>query len=115
MLLAWCLLADRLEVLHGGKRVVEVVEQPLPFPISGGTAETLGVVFERLPAHEEDVALRGLDAALQLVGEVARRGGYDGGGLGEGPLELVCPVWQDVQQGDLQDQDESPLSPWREL
>jgi hypothetical protein len=50
------------------------------------------VVFERLPAHQQNVALRGLDAALQFVGEVALRGGYDLRGFGEGLLELVRPV-----------------------
>lgn len=33
---------------------------PLPFLVSVGTAETLGVIFERLPTHEEDEPLRGL-------------------------------------------------------
>jgi len=55
---------DRLEMPHRGKRVVEVVEQPLPFLVSVGAAEAFGVVFECLPAYEEDVPPRGLDAAL---------------------------------------------------
>ena len=86
-----------------------MVEQALPFPVRFGAAEAFGVVFERLPAHQQNVALRDLDATLQLVGQVARRGGYDLRGFGEGLFELVRPVGQDVQQGDFQDQGESPL------
>jgi len=55
---------ERLEVLHGGERIVEVVEQALPFLVSVGTAEALGVVFERFPAHEQDVPSRRLYATL---------------------------------------------------
>src|SRR4028118_254856 len=61
-------------------------------PVCGGPAGALGVVFERVPAHEQDVPLRLLYAALQFVGEVALRGGYDLRGFGEGLLELVRPV-----------------------
>ena len=57
---------------------MEVVEQALPFIVGIRTAEALGVVFERLPADQKRVPARGLDAALELVGEVARRRRYDG-------------------------------------
>ncbi len=90
-----------------------MVEQPLPLLVSVRAAETFGVVFERLPAHEKDILRRGLDATLELVGEVARRGGYDRRGLREGPLELGHSGWEDVQLGDFQDHGGSV--PWREL
>lgn len=90
-----------------------MLKQPLLFPALVRTAEDHGVVFERLPADQKRVPALGLDATLELVGEVARSRGYDDRGFGEGPLEIPRSVRQDVEHGDFQDQGDSP--PRREL
>ncbi len=60
-----------LEVLHRGEGVVEVVEQMFPLPVLLRPAKLLGMVLSPLLSTEEDVAITGLDAALQLVGDVS--------------------------------------------
>ena len=46
--------------------VVEVVEESLPALVLGGAAEADRVILERSPAHEEEVAVGGFDAAVKL-------------------------------------------------
>jgi hypothetical protein len=60
-----------LEVLHRGEGVVEVVEQMFPLPVLLRPAKSLDMVLSPLLSTEEDVAITGLDAALQLVGDVS--------------------------------------------
>ncbi len=60
-----------LEVLHRGEGVVEVVEQMFPLPVLLRPAKSLDMVLSPLLSTEEDVAITGLDAALQLLGDVS--------------------------------------------
>src|SRR5215207_9625051 len=60
-----------LIVLHHRERVVEVVEECPPALVVLGAPEAFGVVLQRLPLGEEEEAVRVLDAAAQLVAEVA--------------------------------------------
>ena len=53
---------DHAEVLDRRERVVEVMEQRLPLLVAGRLPEPLGVILERLPLDEQEIAARALDA-----------------------------------------------------
>jgi hypothetical protein len=43
---------EGLVMLHDGERIVEVVQQALPFAVLGGLAKSDGMIFERAPTDE---------------------------------------------------------------
>src|SRR5680860_1796390 len=53
-----------LEVFDGRERVVEVVQETLPFLVAGRLAEAHSVVLQRLPLDQQEVPRRVFDAAL---------------------------------------------------
>jgi hypothetical protein len=59
-------LCDEAVVLDRRERVVEAVKQPAPLLVARRLAEALRVVFEPLPRDEQEIAVRRLDAPLQL-------------------------------------------------
>ena len=50
-------------VLDRRERVVEVVQQPLPLVILRRATESLGVIFQGVPLHQQEVGVRALEAA----------------------------------------------------
>jgi hypothetical protein len=94
---------DQVIVLHGGKRIVEVVEQAAPFLVIGGAAEAGGVVFQALPADQQQVLMRRLQAALQLVAAVAGQACDDLRRGAEGRLEAGGQLRLQVQNGYFED------------
>ena len=89
-------------MFNGGKRLVEMMQQALPFLILGSTAEANGVRFQRFPAYEENVAIRNLDAALQLMRDVAGPRGNDGLGVLERRLIRCFASHAHIQHRDLE-------------
>src|SRR5215470_9117659 len=55
--------------------VIELVQEIFPFCIAFGSAKSYGVVFERLPLHEEQVAVRSFETPAQLMRDVTHRRG----------------------------------------
>src|SRR5512135_927040 len=80
-----------------------MVQQGLPFLILRRVAEPLGMVLERLPANEQSVATRRLDAPLQLQRVESRHRRNDALRLGESALEGCRLAGNHVQDRDLQD------------
>lgn len=74
LLLAARKLNQALVVFDNGKRIVEVVKLLLPLLEGRGLAEPYGVRLQIFPVDEQKIATLCFKAALQLVGEVARRG-----------------------------------------
>lgn len=70
-------LHDAGEMLHGWEGIVEVVEEALPLSVLGGIPEADGVILQRLPFDEQQVLALDFEAALELVGVIARHGGDD--------------------------------------
>jgi len=99
-------LEHALVVLDRRVRVVEVVQQRPPPLIVGRVAEALGVILEPVPANEEDVAIRVLEAALELEVIEPGHGRDDGLGLFERHLELGGFGGTDVE--DCQFEDHAP-------
>jgi hypothetical protein len=65
--LALCLHSPyRLEMLDAGRSREIVHDQAAPFLEIGGAAKGNGMVLDRFPLHEQAVALRFLDAALEF-------------------------------------------------
>src|SRR5215831_15643155 len=63
--------AERDVVLDRGKRVVEMVQQPLPLLEFGRSPESDFVVLDRVPPDQEQEAVVVLHAAPELVSPVA--------------------------------------------
>ncbi len=78
---------DRRIVRHHGKRLVEVVQQPLPLLVLRRSAKALFVGLQRVPFHQQQVFAGPLDAALQPVRAVSRHGRDDALRLAEGVFE----------------------------
>ena len=94
---------DGLVVLDRRERVVEVVQQRPPPLVRVRLPEALGVVLEPVPAHEEHVAIRLLDASLELQTIETGHRRDDRLRLGERDLEvgrLVGPYVEDRQLED---------------
>jgi len=90
-------------VLDRGKRVVETVEERPPFLIPFGVSEAFGVILEVLPFHEEQIAIRALDAAGQPQRTKPGYGFDDLPGLPERPLEGCLLAGDDIQGRVFQD------------
>ena len=58
---------------HGRERFVEMVKRRPPFFVSFGPAESNRVIFECLPAHEQQIVIRLLDAGTNFDAEKTRR------------------------------------------
>src|SRR5437667_1258603 len=69
------------------ERIVEVMKQPLPGLVLGRPAKADFVRLERLPTNQQNVLVRPLDAALQLMRHVARHRRDDALGLEERRFE----------------------------
>src|SRR5215212_4322999 len=80
-----------------------------PFLEVGRAAEVDGVVLERLPAHEQPIAGRLLERALQLHPLAAPRPLEDRSGLGDPLLERRFHARLDLDLRDLEDH--APLLP----
>ena|SRR6185503_16021012 len=94
---------DGLIVLDGGKGIVEVMQQPFPLLVRPGLAESFGMVLERAPAHQEQIPVRFLEAAAQLVRKVAWRRRDDALRLPECRLELAGLTGLHIQYCRFQD------------
>src|SRR5689334_22367266 len=100
---------DRSIVLDRRKRIVEVVQKPLPILILRRLTEANGMVFERLPIDEQDVAVRHLDTALQLVRYEAGHRSDDRRRLFERRFERSLAPGANVQHCDLENHLTSPV------
>jgi len=78
---------DRLVMLHLGKGIIVVMEEALPFLVFGRLSKALRVILQRFPIHEEYVPRGSLQAALQLMGDMALHRRNDGPCLSKRPLE----------------------------
>src|SRR5262245_54278842 len=96
-------LFDHGVVLDLGKRVVEVMQERAPALVRRRLAKALGVALERVPPHEQEVAIRFLDTASQLVALIPGRRGDDPLRLAEGGFEFGALTRADVQDGDFED------------
>ncbi len=101
---------QRLQVLHRGERVVEVVKEALPPLEVGRPTKAVGVILEALPLHKEEVARRRLYAAHQAEGAEAPSRRDDRDSLREGPLEGPLLARDDVEEGVLQDHPRKPAA-----
>src|SRR5262245_61361971 len=120
-------LFDRREVLDHGERVVEVMQKPAPALVRGRLAKALRVALEAVPPHEQQIAIRILDAAQQLVALVPRCRGDDLLRFLEHSLEGCALARPQVQDGDFEDhawsgldvrprvREIDPISPFVEL
>lgn len=54
---------NMLVMLHGRKRRIEMMQEPAPCLVFGGSPETLGMVFPPLPFHQQQVSGWTLHAA----------------------------------------------------
>ena len=77
-------------VLNHGKGVVEVVQESLPILILSRTAKPLGVMFQRIPPYEQQIAILHLEASLQVVPLISGHLRDDLLGLCEGHLEFAA-------------------------
>lgn len=62
---AWSSGEHWFVVLHDREGIVEVVEQLAPSLVFSGVSESLGVVLEPTPLHQQQVGSRSLDAARE--------------------------------------------------
>lgn len=84
--------SNEAEVLDGGKRVVEVMQEPPPLLVLRRRPETLGVVFDGRPLHEQQVAVRPLRAPVKLQRLKPWHRSDDRLRLGEGGFEVRFPA-----------------------
>src|SRR5262245_20601991 len=98
---------DPLEMLGDRRLREEPAHQAAKLLDLGRLAEVDHVGFHALPANQEVVAPLGLDAALQLVRDVALDATEDGLDLGKHRLELGDVLGLDVQYGDFENHDGS--------
>src|SRR4051812_44044556 len=108
--MARALAADAPEAVHGEPRVLDlrraleaVTDELAPLLEIRRAAEIDGVVLERLPAHEEPVAGRPLERALQLHALAALRPLEDRRRLGDALLEGGFHPCLDLNLRDLED------------
>jgi hypothetical protein len=85
-------------MLHGGKRRVEMMQQRTPFLVLGGSPETLGVVFQPRPFHQQQVRGWVLDAAGQHEALEAGHGANDGFRFAKSSLEVFLQAGPDGEQ-----------------
>jgi hypothetical protein len=88
---------ELLIVVHRGKRIVEVMEQPFPFGVVGRLSEAFHVGGHAVPADEQQVLPFDLEAALQLDRETARRRRNERARACEGRFELRALALANVQ------------------
>src|SRR5690606_7056543 len=93
---------NRLVMLDGRERVVEVMQQPLPHLILWRPSEADGVVLDGLPVDQQQEAAAGLDAAMQRMRDVAWHGSDDRLCAGESRFELRLAPRLDVENGYFQ-------------
>src|SRR5262245_43426832 len=79
------------------------MEQRFPALVFRGSPETPRVILERAPADEQEITIRGFQAAVQLVREITRRGGDDRLRLAERALELRRSARHHLEHGGLED------------
>src|SRR6476660_8777795 len=87
-------------MMDGRRRIVEVVQQSLPFRKVRMMTESLRMVFDCPPPDEQQVLVLHLDTALQLVREVPlhrpndplrlREGGFEIGALTRSDMKSDC-------------------------
>src|SRR6185369_15008131 len=92
-----------LVVLDGRKRIIEMMQQLLPFLVRRRFAESLCVIRERPPAHKQQVAVRSFDATLQLVRQISRRCRDDALRAAERGFELLRLLRLHVEDRLLED------------
>ena len=85
------------------KWVVEVVKGVTPLLILVGPTEPLGVIFDTLPFHQQQVTGRGPDTPFQTNGPASWHRGDDRAGRAERLLEVLHLPWDDVEYGVLKD------------
>ena len=68
-----------------------MVQQCAPLPVLHRLAKTHGMGFQRLPLHQQQIAPRYFQAALQGVTGVTGGDGNQRRSLGKSLLERVCP------------------------
>ena len=85
------------------KWVVEVVKEVTPLLILVGPTEPLGVIFDTLPLHRQQVTGRGPDTPFQTNGPASWHRGDDRAGRAERLLEVLLLPWDDVEYGVLKD------------
>lgn len=89
-------------MLHGGKRIVEVMQECAPFLILRRLPETHFVVLNGLPTHEQDVLVGLFDAPLQLMTQITEHGGDDGLGSFEGGLKFSFQPSANLKNSDFE-------------
>ncbi len=88
-------------MLHRGKRIVKVMKQGAPFLILRRLAEANGVVFELSPMNQQNVFAGNLQAAPQLMRNIARPRCDNGRRFAKGCLEGSVHSLPDVQKSDF--------------
>ena len=87
----------QLIVLDFGKRVVEMMQQPAPLIVALGSPEPDGVIFERSPRDQQEVAAASLQAPLEFMANVAIHARDDVLCRAEGGFEVGLETGFDVQ------------------
>ena len=88
-------------MLDAGKGLVEMMQQRAPFLVLRGLPKALGVVFQGLPIDQQGILRWVLQAALQLVREIARHADDDRGGLAKGRFERRLAAGNNLQYGEF--------------
>jgi len=89
-------------MLHRGKRIIEMVEQLTPLPISVGLTETNFVILHRVPPREQEIAAPALKAPVHFYAvETLGRGDEGLGGL-KRPLEVRLLARPHVENRNLE-------------
>src|SRR5215470_7581594 len=83
--------------------IVEMMQQAFPVLILGRAPKSNRVRFERLPINEQNITIRNLDAALQLVRQITRHRRDYRRGLRECGFEFRFHSRPNVQYRDFQD------------
>ncbi len=54
-------------MFYRGEGVIKVVQQPFPFLVLGRLPKANRVIFERLPAHQQQVLILHFQTAVQFM------------------------------------------------
>lgn len=91
-----------LKVLDRRKRIVEVMQQALPFLVGRRLAKSHGVILKRFPPHQKHVAGRYFNTALQLMRSIAGHRRNDRRRLAERVLKCITHAGLNIQECDFQ-------------
>ena len=91
-----------LEMLDNRRRVVKVVQKPLPFLKPRGLTEANRMVFDTAPLDQQQVSVRCFETSLQLMRDVSFHRRKDGLRVGERALKSRALSGTHTQDYDFQ-------------